>query len=136
LVKIKFNYILDHPELLPKFLPLIAQTISPISIEVEYYLETNKMRTKWKSADQQLFNFNLDGKEKKQFTQLLENTSKRVLHTNPQPIHIRYILNTINILIANPTWSKSNLFYSIHTIWWLSYFARKVFLKKGQQTPY
>jgi hypothetical protein len=45
-IKIKFNYILDHPELLPKFLPLIAQAISPISIEVEYFPVINKIRTK------------------------------------------------------------------------------------------
>jgi hypothetical protein len=57
LVKIKFNYILDHPELLPKFLPLISVTISPISIALEYSPVINKTRTKWKSADQLTYNF-------------------------------------------------------------------------------
>jgi hypothetical protein len=33
-IKIKFNYILDHPELLPKFLPFISQAISLIYIPV------------------------------------------------------------------------------------------------------
>jgi hypothetical protein len=63
-IKIKFNYILDHPELLPKFLPLITQTISPISIEVEYFRVFNKRRVKWKSADQQLYNFKFRWKRK------------------------------------------------------------------------
>jgi hypothetical protein len=63
-VKIKLNYILDYPELLPKFLPIISQTISPISIAVEYFPVINRMRTKWKSADQLAYNFKVRWKRK------------------------------------------------------------------------
>jgi hypothetical protein len=56
-IQIKFNYILGHPELLPKFLPLITYTIQPISLSVEYSPIINVRRTKWKSVEQMSPNF-------------------------------------------------------------------------------
>jgi hypothetical protein len=57
-IRIKLNYIAEHPHLLPKFLPLI-ETISPQIISLVYSKATNNVRTKWKAKEQRTPNFRL-----------------------------------------------------------------------------
>jgi hypothetical protein len=55
-VRIKLNYIVEHPHLLPKFLPLI-ETITPQIISISYSKAVNNFRTKWKAKEQRISDF-------------------------------------------------------------------------------
>jgi hypothetical protein len=60
-IKIKFNYIIDHQELLHKFIPLITEEIQPIAISIEYSPVIMNHRTKWKPKSNIFTTLNSDG---------------------------------------------------------------------------
>jgi hypothetical protein len=110
-IKIKFDYSIDHPELLHKYIPLITEEIQPIAISKEYSPIMMNNRTKWKTQEQYFHNFKFRWRRKTTIytsikDEIIKYTQKQFVY-NPYLEHLQYYKfsvskpNLIKIVVFN-----------------------------------